>query len=135
MANTILSQNGRSQVASKKHIAKMNNVRHCEGVGRETKDPVALRLQHLERVLDGDDYGATTRFACRIGVQFTTWHNAKNGRGLSQKLLLRLLDRIPGLSADWVLLGRPDGLSHAMFQALGVVDEEVERGRRPPHHR
>ena len=55
-------------------------------------------------------------------IEFATWHNAKSGRGLSQNLTLILLEQIPGLSADWLLRGRPEGLSYEMARVLGAPD-------------
>ena len=33
------------------------------------------------------------------------------------------LDQIPGLSADWLVRGRPEGLSSEMARVLGVPDQ------------
>jgi hypothetical protein len=47
----------------------------------------------------------------------------KIGSGLSQNLTLTLLEQVPGLSADWLLRGRPEGLSYEMARVLGVPDQ------------
>jgi hypothetical protein len=46
----------------------------------------------------------------------------KIGWGPSQNLTLILLEQIPGLSADWLLRGRPEGLSYEMARVLGAPD-------------
>jgi hypothetical protein len=56
-------------------------------------------------------------------IGFARWHKAKSGRGLSQNLTLIILGQIPGLSADWLLRGRPEGLSYEMARVLGVPDQ------------
>jgi len=60
--------------------------------------------------------------ARRPKIGFTRWHNAKSGRGLSQDLTLILLEQSPGLSADWLLRDRPEGLSYEMVRVLGAPD-------------
>ena len=61
--------------------------------------------------------------ARRLKIGFARWHYAKSGRGLSQNLTLILLEQIPGFSADWLLRGRPEGLSYEMARVLGVPDQ------------
>ena len=93
-----------------------------EGRGGNQREEIAQRLQRLEEALEGTEYGATSRMARRLEIGFTRWHNAKSGGGLSQNLTLILLEQIPGLSADWLLKGRPEGLSYEMARVLGAPD-------------
>ena len=94
----------------------------AEGCGGNQREEIAQRLQRLEEALEGTEYGATSRMARRLEIGFTRWHNAKSGGGLSQNLTLILLEQIPGLSADWLLRGRPEGLSYEMARVLGAPD-------------
>ena len=94
----------------------------AEGRGGNQREEIAQRLQRLEQALEGTQYGATSRMARRLEIGFTRWHNAKSGGGLSQSLTLILLEQIPGLSADWLLKGRPEGLSYEMARVLGALD-------------
>ena len=71
----------------------------------------------------GSEYGAPTRMARRLKIGSARWHDAKSRRGLSQNLTLILLEQIPGLSADWLLRGRPEGPSYEMARVLGVPDQ------------
>ena len=93
-----------------------------EGRGGNQREDIAQRLQRLEEALEGTEYGATSRMARRLEIGFTRWHNAKSGGGLSQNLTLILLEQIPGLSVDWLLRGRPEGLSYEMARVLGAPD-------------
>jgi len=61
--------------------------------------------------------------ARRLKTGFARCHNAKSGRGHSQNLTLILREQIPGLSADWLLRGGPEGLSYEMARVLGVPDQ------------
>jgi hypothetical protein len=100
-----------------------------EGRGGNQREEIAQRLQRLEEALEGTEYGATSRMARRLEIGFTRWHNAKSGGGLSQNLTLILLEQIPGLSADWLLKGRPEGLSCRWPVSLARPTELIERGR------
>ena len=94
----------------------------AEGRGGNQREDIARRLQRLEEALEGTEYGATSRMARRLEIGFTRWHSAKSGGGLSQNLTLILLEQIPGLSADWLLRGRPEGLSDEMGRGLAAAD-------------
>jgi hypothetical protein len=86
-------------------------------------------IQRLEEALEGTESGATSRMARRLEIGFTRWHNAKSGGGLSQNLMLILLEQIPGLSADWLLRGRPRGYPTRWPVCLARPTVLIERGR------
>src|SRR5262245_6226204 len=65
-------------------------------------------------------------------IEFATWHNAKSGRGLSQNLTLILLEQIPGLSADWLLRGRPEGHPTRWPVSLACPAKLIEPSRTIP---
>jgi len=92
-------------------------------LAHKSSDPIAARLDRLEKAMVGVGHGAPTRMARLLGIGDTRWHNAKAGRGLSVDLQMILLMKIPGLSSDWLLLGRPEGLSYQMAKLLGVLDD------------
>jgi len=92
-------------------------------IERLVRPTIAQRLRMVEEALEGHSHGAPTRMARRLGIGVSRWDNVKSGRGLSMQMQIILLTRIPGLSADWLLLGRPDGLSYEMAQLLGIFNK------------
>ncbi len=91
-----------------------------------TPPDTARRLRRLQEALEGADHGAATRMARRLEISPQRWHNVIRGLPLGAALTDRLVDRIPGLSSDWLRYGRPEGLSLQMAQLLG------EAGRGSP---
>src|SRR5260221_6035125 len=90
---------------------------------RERVDPVAARLRDLEKALYGTEHGAGTLMADRLGISVQRWHNAKSGRGLSDDVKIRIVQRIPGMTTDWLLFGERRGLSYEMAERLDLFWE------------
>lgn len=77
------------------------------------------RLRRLQAVLEGAGRGKDVRMAVRLGVSLQRWHNiVHGGQSLSLSLALLIVERCPGVSLDWLFLGRTQGLSHKMARSL-----------------
>ena len=74
--------------------------------------------------MEGADHGAATRMARRLEISPQRWHNVLRGMSLGMALTYRLVERVPGLTADWLHFGRPEGLSLQMAQLLGEAGGE-----------
>ena len=84
---------------------------------------VGRRLRHLRKAL-GYQYG--NAFARHLGIMDARWYNLENGYPLSKEIAFLLVQKVSGLSLNWLYFGRTDGLS-GLAQRLGEF-----RGRRPP---
>lgn len=71
-------------------------------------------------------YSTVTAFAAFLRIEQKRWYNVENGYPLSKDLALLLVQRIPGLSIDWLWLGRPDGLSLSLARRLGEAETPPE---------
>jgi transcriptional regulator with XRE-family HTH domain len=88
----------------------------------EKKDAtVGRRLRHLRKRLD---YTHANTFAAFLGVPASRWNNLENGYPLSKEVAFLLLRKVPGLSLDWLYLGRTDGLSIRLGRRLGELPDE-----------
>lgn len=109
-----------------------NFVQHYEGV-KDPHSPVSERLRALQCAFEGEDRGATSRMAQRVGVPWSRWHNVINGFPLSMQLMKQILEKpdFRGLSADWLLYGRTEALSDRMVQKLQLttVKREADSSR------
>jgi hypothetical protein len=92
---------------------------------------VAQRLLLLQEMVEGTGRGASGRMAQRLGITFHHWYNVLRGSPLSIALAQRIVLNFPGVSLDWLYLGRPEGLScqiaeyaTAHFQ-LGAVEQKT----------
>jgi hypothetical protein len=71
---------------------------------------VAQRLRLLQEMFEGTGRGASLRMAQRLGITPTVWSNVLTASPLSIRLAQRIVLNFPGVSLDWLYLGRPDGL-------------------------
>ena len=72
-------------------------------------EPSARRLSALIQVLGFEGRGAQTRFAEEIGVKRTRLNQVLVGHPLSGQLAENIIRRYPGVSSDFLLLGRSGG--------------------------
>jgi hypothetical protein len=80
---------------------------------------VAQRLLLLQEMVEGTGRGASGRMAQRLGITFHHWYNVLRGSPLSIALAQRVVLNFPGVSLDWLYLGRPEGLSCEIVETLG----------------
>jgi hypothetical protein len=71
--------------------------------------PSACRVRALIEVLGFEGRGAQTDFAKEIGVDRRRLNNVLVRYPLSRKLAEKIIQRYPGVSADFLLLGKPGG--------------------------
>jgi hypothetical protein len=81
---------------------------------------VGRRLRHLREALD---YQHGNAFARYLGIQDARWYNLENGYPLSKEVAFLLVQKVSGLSLDWLYYGRTDGLSKSLGQRLGEFPE------------
>jgi len=71
---------------------------------------IARRLLVLRHYVAGNDHGSQQRFAVRVGIDYKRWHNFERGLPLNRDVAIHLVRAVPGLTLDWLYLGREDGL-------------------------
>lgn len=74
---------------------------------RESRE-TAARVK-LIRLVQG--YATTQDFAAALKVKRQRLMNIENGYPLSIEVALRLVEVVPGLTLDWLFLGRESGLT------------------------
>ena len=62
--------------------------------------------------------GGQQAFANFLGVDRGRWNNVECGASLSKEMALRIVRKFPGVTLDWLFLGRPEGLTVEMARAL-----------------
>jgi hypothetical protein len=88
--------------------------------------PEACRLRALIEVLGFEVRGAQTRFAEKIGVDRRRLNNVLVGFPLSRMLAQIISRRYPGVSTDFLLLGRRGGnLDQKLQQRLLVYQKRT----------
>ena len=79
---------------------------------------IARRLRILRQRAQGGEQGSQARFAAQIGIEYRRWNNYERGHPLSRDMAVLLVNRIHGLTLDWLYLGREDGLSTKLQREL-----------------
>jgi hypothetical protein len=88
---------------------------------------VAQRLLLLQEMFESTGRGASVRMAQSLGITPHHWYNVLRGTSLGIALAQRIVRTFPGVSLDWLYLGRPEGLS---CQSLGYGAAQLPTGRR-----
>jgi hypothetical protein len=78
--------------------------------------PHAQRLRQLRRVM-GYEHSARA-FALLVDLGEQRYNNFENGVPLSKDAALKMVSKIPGLTTDWLFLGRTEGLSYQLALKL-----------------
>jgi hypothetical protein len=97
---------------------------------RRHKEPplVAQRLLLLQEMFEGTGRGASVRMAQGLRITPHHWYNVLRGSPLSIALAHRIVLTFPGVSLDWLYLGRPEGLSCQIAEKLGYEAAHSQPG-------
>lgn len=93
-----------------------------ESGGRES--PGAKRLRLLRRAEGGDN---SSTWAKRMGMTLPQLSNYENGVPLSKTAAITMAKRVPGLTTDWLFMGREEGLSVDLRRRLHEAEEEMRQ--------
>lgn len=66
-----------------------------------------------------------TRFAALYGFSVKHWNNFERGHPLSKEAAIQLVRKIPGLTLDWLHLGRSEGLPGRLRAELQEAEKEL----------
>jgi hypothetical protein len=83
---------------------------------------VAQRLRLLRKAVSGDNQ---TAFAAKIGIEPRRWNNFERGSPLSKEVAILLARKIPGVSLDWLYLGRLETLPFALQGELEAAEKSI----------
>jgi hypothetical protein len=87
---------------------------------------VAARLRHLWRALE---YPTSAAFAAAIGASPTRWNNIEISGSLSREIAFRIVQKFPGLTTDYLWLGRMDGMPLQRVRQLETPAGAPAKGR------
>ena len=76
------------------------------------------RARRLREAMGFNGRGGQQAFANFLGVDRGRWSNVECGAPLSKDMALRIVRKFPGVTLDWLFLGRPEGLTVEMARML-----------------
>ena len=77
--------------------------------------------------------GDQQKFAELLGVDRGRWNNVECGAPLSKEMALRIVRQFPGVTLDWLFLGRTEGLTAEMALALSDPSKGNDAGGDSPN--
>lgn len=85
------------------------------------KEVIPGQSERLIRLRKAQHYDTASGFAAFLDIGQQRYSAFENGAPLSREVVFRLVERVPGLTADWLYFGNPAGLSVDLARRLGEV--------------
>lgn len=82
----------------------------------KVNEGVPERLKLLETVLG---YDTQTGMVAFLGIEYNRYNNIRLGSPLSSEVAIRICQKVPGMTLDWLYFGKPDGLPLDLARRLG----------------
>lgn len=84
----------------------------------------ARRMCVVRHMKCGSDNGAKSRFAVWLGIEVKRWNNFEHGWPVPRLVGHRLCQHVPGLTLDWLFLGREETLNQQLLEELRRAEDE-----------
>lgn len=81
-------------------------------------DEIPYRLKQLRVLLE---FETQQQMADFLDVPFNRYNNVERGAPLSHDLAVRICQKVPGMTLDWLYFGKTDGLPLGLAKRLGEV--------------
>jgi hypothetical protein len=88
----------------------------------ERIEQIPGQADRLRRLRDAYGYNTTTAFAVFLGIPITTYSSFENGAPLSRGAAFTIVQKLAGITLDWLYFGKPDGLPLDVARRLGLLD-------------
>ena len=90
------------------------------------------RARRLREAMGFNGLGAQQKFAELLNVERGRWNNIECGAPLSKEMALRIVRKFPGVTLDWLFLGRTGGLTAETARALSEPSKGNDAGGDSP---
>jgi len=81
----------------------------------------------LRRLRDAYGYKTASSFAVFVQIPVTTYNEFENGAPLSRQAAFKIVQRLPGVTLDWLYFAKPEGLPLDVARRLGLLDPPGKR--------
>jgi hypothetical protein len=95
----------------------------------ERVEEIVGQASRLRRLREAHGYATTAAFARLLDLPITTYNSFENGAALSRQASFRIVQRVPGLTLDWLYFGKPDGLPLDLARRLGLFEAPAGKRR------
>lgn len=90
-------------------------------------EEVPGQAARLKRLRDALEFETAIAFAAFLDIDYSRYSAFENGSPLSRQVAFILVQKISGLTLDWLYFGKTDGLSIELARRLGVFDPPGKR--------
>lgn len=93
----------------------------------ERVEEIPGQADRLRRLRAAYHYETAAAFAAMLGIPITTYNSFENGAPLSRSAAFKIVQKLPGVTLDWLYFGKPDGLPLDIFRRLGLLEPPGKR--------
>lgn len=86
----------------------------------------------LKRLREAQGYTSQAAFAALLGISPPRWNNIEKGLPLSREIAFKLVQKVPGLTLDWLYFGKPDGMPIELARRLGELPSSTGKRTSKP---
>lgn len=100
----------------------------------QKRDPLRWRSpgsQRLRWVRLAEGFENSAHFASRVGLGATAYSQYENGVRLSLDAAIKIADRVPGLTTDFLVRGREEGMPAELRRRIEAVKQREEAESAP----
>jgi len=94
---------------------------------RKQEDPIEGQPERLKRLREVLGYETSQAFATFLDISAQRYNHFENGKPLSREVAFRLVQRVPGLTLDWLYFGKAGGLPIELARELGELQAPGKR--------
>ena len=87
---------------------------------RAIKEDIPGQSARLKQLRLSVGFETSLAFAKFLDISVTRYNAFENGEPLSRENAFRMVQKVPGLSLDWLYFGKADGLPLELARRLGV---------------
>lgn len=95
--------------------------------GRPAKKPPKVeeipgQAARLKLLREAYGYPTTAAFARFLDLPITTYNAFENGAAISRPTIFRIVQKIPGITTDWIYFNKTETLPYEVLRRLGFLD-------------
>jgi hypothetical protein len=93
---------------------------------RHESSATSVRLRAIRRV---KGFATAKQMADTLGVHLGRYLSHESTRPLSKEMAIAIVNKIPGLTLDYLFLGRTDGMPGVLARDLQAAEDEILTSR------
>jgi hypothetical protein len=97
--------------------------REQQATNPERAEIIPGQADRLRLLWRSYDFQTASAFAAFLGIPVTTYNSFENGAPLSRGAVFKIVQKMPGITSDWLYFDNPGGLSLSAARRLGLLGD------------